>query len=44
MVRLYKHHQLEQLQLLSSQIQTESSAVLGAAKSQTGAVTGLEEA
>ena len=42
--QLGQAEQLDQLQKLSQQIQSESSLITGAAKSQTGAVTGLEEA
>ena len=42
--QLGQAEQLDQLQKLTSQIQSESSVITGAAKSQTGAVTGLEEA
>ena len=36
--------ELKNLQNITAQIQSESSAILGAARTQTGAVTGLEEA
>ena len=42
--QLGQAEELQNLQNIVNQVTTESSAILGAAKSQTGAVTGLEEA
>ena len=41
--QLGQAEELQNLQNIVNQVTTESSAILGAAKSQTGAVTGLEE-
>lgn len=42
--QLGQAEELKNLQNITAQIQSESAAVLGAARTQTGAVTGLEEA
>jgi len=42
--QLGQAEQLQNLQNITAQVQSESAAVLGAARTQTGAVTGLEEA